>query len=234
MDWTVLMDGDDLLKARKAGDTGYWWVLSTTDLVNAVGEDEYAEMSGSRQMSIMGDLSLVPGKALVSEKQKSQVLESCGWEGAPDTEEAWVEMAHSYGLRVNINTAYGGTNESALRRTLKAACVDLDGPVDHHLNRTINKIGQTGLEHLAGDMDSCLKRAACFKDSTDEQRLMAQLSGPKVRTVKQSNLSGECWLVQMWGLDHCNTCEVKGTADCGGQNIRKSGKNEKGLDVPVP
>lgn len=232
MTWITLMDGDDLVKAHKIGDTGYWWVLSTTDLLDAVGENEYAEMSGSKRMPIMGDLALVPGRDLISVEQQGRVLESCGWEDPPE-EEVWVEMAHSYGLRVHVNTAYGATNESALKKALKEACVDLDGPVDHHLNRPINKIGQTGLEHLAGDMDSCLKRAACFKDSTDEQRLMAQISGPKVRTIKQSSLSSECWLVQMWGLDRCNTCEFRGTAECGGQEIRKSGKNEKGLDVPV-
>lgn len=229
MPWKTLMDGDDLIKVYKAGETGYWWVLQTTDLVSSCGEKEAAEISGSRQMPIMGDLNLVPSKALVSEKSQHEVLESCGWESAPDTEEVWIEMANSYGLRVNVNTAFGGTNESALRRVLKEACVDLDGNVDHHLNRRVNMIGQTGLEHLAGDMDSCLKRAevASEKPKPDPAAGVA-------RTVRQRNLTGECWLVQMWGLDHCKTCEYKGSSECGGQEIRKKGKNEKGLDVPVP
>jgi len=231
--WTTLMDGDDLILAHKIGDTGYWWVLSTTDLVSCCGEEEAAEISGSKRMPIMGDLDLVPGKGVVSEEQQAKVLESCGWEGAPDTEEAWVEMARSYGLKVPVNHAYGATNESAIKKALKEACVDLDGNVDHHLDRTVNRIGQTGRESLAGDMQSCLKRARCREDASDEQRLVAQISGPRVRQVRQSNLTSECWNVQVWGLERYDECEFKGTSECGGQEIRKTGKNKKGHKVPI-
>jgi len=233
MHWITLMDGDDLIKIRKAGDTGYWWVLQTTDLVSACGEEEAAEISGSKRMPILGELSLVPGKAMVSAEQQSGVLKSCGWEDAPDTEEAWVEMAQTYDLRVIVNSAYGATNESALKKVLKEACVALDGPVNHHLDRTINRLGQTGHEHLAGDMDSALKRAASRSDSTDEQRLMANLSSAQVRTVPQRKMSAECMLIQVWGPKSCDTCEVRGTPQCGGQNIRKTGKNENGHKVPI-
>ncbi len=229
MSWKTLMDGDDLLKARKAGDTGYWWVLGSTDLLDACGEEEAAEMSGSKRMPIMGDLSLVPGKALVSEEQQKNVLGSCGWEDAPDTDEVWVEMANSYGLRVHINTAFGGTNESALRKTLKEACVDLDGSVKHHLDRTINRLGQTGHESLAGDMTSCLDRAIAKEHDDTADRL----KNATMRSVKQRNLSSECWTVQVWGLHECKTCEYRNGADCGGKSIRKTGKNEHGHSVPV-
>ena len=53
------------------------------------------------------------------------------------------------------------------------------------------------------------------------------------RQVRQGNLTGECWMVQFNGRDYCETCEYKGTPDCGGKEIRLSGKNTKGLDVPV-
>jgi len=53
------------------------------------------------------------------------------------------------------------------------------------------------------------------------------------KTVKQANLTSECWSVQIWGLDYCNTCQYKNKRDCGGKKIRKSGKNEKGLNVPI-
>jgi hypothetical protein len=231
--WTTLMDGDDLVLARKISDTGYWWVLSTTDLVGCMGEEEAAEMSGSKRMLIMGDLDLVPGKDLLSEAQRDEVLKSCGWEGVPDTEEAWVEMTRSYGLKVPVNHTFGATNESAVKKALREACVDLDGNVDHHLDKTINRIGQTGRESLAGDMDSALNRAACHEGTSDEQRLMAQISGPKVKTVKQKNMTSECWSVQVWGLEYCKTCECKGTTQCGGQEIRKTGKNSNGLTVPI-
>jgi len=52
------------------------------------------------------------------------------------------------------------------------------------------------------------------------------------KQVKQANLTGECWSVQVWGLEQCKTCRYKGK-DCGGKNIRKTGKNEKGIAVPI-
>jgi len=61
----------------------------------------------------------------------------------------------------------------------------------------------------------------------------SSLKTAKVRTVSQSNLTGECWTVQFSGLKACDTCEYKDTEDCGGQNIRKTGKNELGLKVPL-
>jgi len=244
MTWKTLMDGDTLLKVRKAGKTGYWWVLQSTDLVSCCGETEAAEISGSKRMLILGELTLVPGKILVSDKQIKSVVETYGWSDKEhweatssdfghDNELCWVEMANGYGLKVLVNTACGATNESALRKTLKEACVDLDGPVDHHLDKTVNRLGQTGREHLADDMDSALNRAACIDEASDEQRLMAKISNTRMRQVRQSNLSAECMLIQVWGPSSCDTCEVRGTPQCGGQNIRKTGKNENGLEVPV-
>ena len=232
--WITLMDGDDLIKARKAGDTGYWWVLRSLNLEDACGEEEAAEISGNKRMLTEGELSLVPGKALCSDKQHKSVLETYGWDDAPDTEEAWIEMAHGYGLKVVVESAFGSTNEIALKKTLKkASFLDLDGPVDYLLSKTVNLIGQTGLEHLRDNMDACLKRAACHSGASDEQRLMAKISGPQTRTVKQSNLTGECMMVQVWGIEHCKTCEYRNSSECGGKNIRQTGKNEKDLEVPV-
>lgn len=54
-----------------------------------------------------------------------------------------------------------------------------------------------------------------------------------VRQVKQGDLSDECWMVQIWGLGHCETCEYKDSAECGGQQIRKTGKNAHGHKVPI-
>jgi len=232
--WVTLMDGDDLIKARKAGDTGYWWVLRSLNLEDACGEEEAAEISGSKRMLVEGELSLVPGKALCSDKQHKSVLETYGWDDAPDTEEAWIEMAHGYGLKVVIKSAFGSTNEIALKKTLKeASFLDLDGPVDYLLSKPVNRLGQTGLELLADDMGSALNRAACREDSTAEQRLMAKISSPQIRTVRQKNMTGECMMVQVWGIEHCKTCEYRNSRECGGKHIRQTGKNENGLTVPV-
>ena len=67
----------------------------------------------------------------------------------------------------------------------------------------------------------------------------AEVKGGKLeivesKTINQGDLTSECWLVQFHGLKACETCEVRGTKECGGQRIRKTLKNEKGIAVPVP
>jgi hypothetical protein len=53
----------------------------------------------------------------------------------------------------------------------------------------------------------------------------------KEKVIRQDRLTGECWLVQMWGTNQCKDCPAKDTEDCGGQEILKTGKNEKGYLV---
>ena len=53
------------------------------------------------------------------------------------------------------------------------------------------------------------------------------------RVVKQGELTSECWLVQIWGLTACETCKSRDTSQCGGPEIRESGTNEKGYEVPL-
>lgn len=55
----------------------------------------------------------------------------------------------------------------------------------------------------------------------------------KIRMVNQSNLSSECLGAQIWGKEKCKTCEIRNTSECGGKNIIKTGKNDKGIRVPV-
>ena len=42
-----------------------------------------------------------------------------------------------------------------------------------------------------------------------------------VRTMKQSDLTSGCWLIQMFGISSCETCEVLGTDEYGGKEIRR-------------
>ena len=55
----------------------------------------------------------------------------------------------------------------------------------------------------------------------------------KVRTVHQSNLSSECLMVQIWGLEFCKTCEYRDSKKCGGKKIRLTETNALGKKVPV-
>jgi hypothetical protein len=54
-----------------------------------------------------------------------------------------------------------------------------------------------------------------------------------MRQIRQDSLTAECWGVQAWGLGYCESCEYLNSEDCGGQDIRRTLKNEKGLAVPV-
>ncbi len=55
----------------------------------------------------------------------------------------------------------------------------------------------------------------------------------QVKTIRQGDLTAECWNVQFMGLQGCNGCPHLNTDRCGGEKIRTTGKNEKGLDVPL-
>jgi hypothetical protein len=79
------------------------------------------------------------------------------------------------------------------------------------------------------------QKCDCWRDQNLIKTGTLHKSGliSNARVIKQGNLTAECWIVQMQGLKACETCEALNTPDCGGQKIRKQGKNEKGLAVPV-
>jgi hypothetical protein len=43
----------------------------------------------------------------------------------------------------------------------------------------------------------------------------------KFKTMNQSDLTSECWVIQMWGIDECKHCVFLDTDECGGKEIRK-------------
>jgi hypothetical protein len=47
-----------------------------------------------------------------------------------------------------------------------------------------------------------------------------------IKTIKQSTLTADCLLIQMFGLESCDKCKVKNTKDCGGGKTLKALKNE--------
>lgn len=53
--------------------------------------------------------------------------------------------------------------------------------------------------------------------------------GVVMKTVQQSRLSSECFMVQIFGTNACFSCEYKNRPRlCGGKKIRATGKNENG------
>lgn len=55
----------------------------------------------------------------------------------------------------------------------------------------------------------------------------------EMKVIKQADLSAECWPVQIWGLEECESCLYRDTEGCGGAKVRATGMNEKGFKVPL-
>jgi hypothetical protein len=221
----------------------WFWFVKVTNLADACGEKEAEEMSGRKGFIFMAEVELVPSwKSLSREQQKEVISSTIGeedWTKNRDkyAESALAEMTASYGIGTMacMMEQYGKTPGSAKKRALAEANWD----VEHALNRIVNKIGMTGREWIANDMTSCMERG---KIDAGKPRTVKK-AGPKempegmsgvTRSINQKDLSGECWNIQVWGPDKCETCEFKGTPECGGQNIRRTDHNEKGILVPIP
>jgi hypothetical protein len=48
------------------------------------------------------------------------------------------------------------------------------------------------------------------------------------KTIDQSQLTSDCWLIQFNGLIACKTCEAYGSEDCGGGATLKAMNAEAG------
>jgi hypothetical protein len=55
----------------------------------------------------------------------------------------------------------------------------------------------------------------------------------KTKIDHQSNLSSECWMIQIWGHEYCKACQYDNTKECGGKNIQKTGLNALRRKVPI-
>lgn len=51
------------------------------------------------------------------------------------------------------------------------------------------------------------------------------------KSTPSRKLSSECWGIQMFGRKYCKTCPHRGTKECGGKRILKTGKNAKGYTI---
>ena len=43
----------------------------------------------------------------------------------------------------------------------------------------------------------------------------------KTFTINSKDLTSDCWLIQIRGIEACVACGVKGTDECGGEEILK-------------
>jgi hypothetical protein len=58
-----------------------------------------------------------------------------------------------------------------------------------------------------------------------------QMVAEETKVIDQDQLSSECWLIQFQGKSACDHCEYKGKRECGGKDILKKGKNNKGVKL---
>lgn len=60
----------------------------------------------------------------------------------------------------------------------------------------------------------------------------------ETKVINTKDLTSECWLIQVWGLKACETCEYSGTKECGGAEIRQNlitnGKHGKITETGLP
>ena len=50
----------------------------------------------------------------------------------------------------------------------------------------------------------------------------------QTKQIDQNKLTSDCWLIQFNGLSACESCEVRGTNDCGGsETLNKLINNEQ-------
>ena len=55
----------------------------------------------------------------------------------------------------------------------------------------------------------------------------------KTVIVNQAELTSDCWLIQMQGIEACENCEFKDTTECGGKSILKRIANGKYPSVGI-
>jgi len=152
-------------------------------------------------------------------------LECSGWSGMDKSDDFQLaEAVDSYGQTAPLGD-WHGNNGWKLIRQAKAESLRLEGDPEEYearMERPVNRLGATAREFQRGEIIPKSVAAPAVAQP-----------GAVVKTIHQGNLTSECWLIQMWGKGRCDTCEARGTDDCGGKKILETGKNEKGIAVPV-
>lgn len=246
--WDVLEDDDDFVIGREwRTEEGVHVVhiIRVTDMDAACGRDDEGHPPYVIELLEFEPNTLDPSTI-------ESALDSCGLDSEWWVEANLISKAHvlmSYGTYAPLDTDSAKRGyQGAVRRMVRES-EDIEGhPAvrECHLNRPVNGIGSTAREFGRGDLTSAMKRligttpeetekrareAACLPtDAKVETTALGECISRRVPTKK---MSSECIIVQVWGLPHCKTCEYRDTADCGGEEIRKTGKNSNGFKVPL-
>jgi hypothetical protein len=197
--------------------------------------DEYEKDSDPKYICEVLQVNL----QIVDPKELESTLKSCDWklteQGIVGNDGFFVSREDSsfeiclvdccvgYGTYAPIDSVDGNHYPDRIRakaRQLADRYMKDEEKLNKQLDRTVNGLGSTARDFGRGDVLAGLRR--------HEEAINSK---PVVKTIKQSNLSSECWLIQFRGPDACVNCEYRNTNECGGQEIRKTGHNEKGIAV---
>jgi len=131
-----------------------FFIIDVLNWYETVGEDE-----ATCEFNVSLDECDV---SVLSEKNKEDLLSSCGWEGADRTDPlVWAEMMHSYGMKAPLWGEDGDDIEELMEEAKSAAAELLDDPSLHaeYLQTPVNAIGSTAMEFMKGDLTSAMDRA---------------------------------------------------------------------------
>jgi hypothetical protein len=200
---------------KQRGQSRVWWVLAFTNYDDCCSDHEVESMGFRYGCEVKRlDLAKIPGTEIrhaldcVGMSLDTALLNEC--------ELVWACV--SYGLGAPMHFAKSMRRAERVRAEARREAERMmhdDAACAAALSRPVNAIGSTAEECGCGDFNAALNRAP----------------RARVRRVKQRALSAECWLIQLWGKSACDTCEARGTDECGGKEILKTGVNENGYAV---
>ena len=152
----------------------------------------------------------------------------------------------TFDVRLTVkDSRLAGSRRSNIGRRISSACWHVNGHFFDYLLSRGAKIRSAGGSYNSPSenwQDKCgLSRLCnCTNKARPEPEHKIQTgtihddgSVTEARAIPQAQLSAECWEIQFRGVKACEQCPALGSLDCGGKNIRKTGKNEKGFTVPL-
>lgn len=156
----------------------------------------------------------------------------------------YTKDSHKPGARLHIS-CYSIDGKDRRERRGRSACWHAHGDffdalftIEHSARiharkKLITKLYGNWEDSNIGSMLSPLMYSESCRCSAKGRVVETPMGTGVSRTIQQGNLSSECWNVQVWGIERCRTCELKDNEECGGKNIIKTGKNDKGIGVPI-
>lgn len=180
---------------RRVG-TDRYHVLEWLDMDDACGRDNEGQPRYCVELSEV-DLLEIP------DATRQSALESCGWEGMPDSPEALAECLHSYGAKAPLGSWSTGNLRKGMAKG-RALSAELDDPAEHAraMDRSVNRLGSTAREFLQGDFRSAIERGVRSGDAT--AKTMAKRYGATDAAIAQAEAEGPrpcCVTVQVRRLD---------------------------------